>query len=755
MTCKSLILLALLLIFGVTGATFGQPRIFPLSGLKTDNWKSSNNSDPLSDFPEKGLPEAAIIGANPSYQSGADAARRILKFDDDALPLLIAALQKGGFYILDEKDKVLYMPRSGPGLDIGFFDFEVAGMLRGVGFGYGSSIAKLAKTYAGDGSQMSSSEVARRMLVDLRAMRNSKDPHIQFVAGMLFEMSRISPENGDLANGSANSIKLNMIQASLIERLVMLDLLTQFENLSGTATLSFPIRNPFKARTATFTNASWTAALPGVCDVVADISTLKKTYKTGKKVVDTVKVYNELSKDIGTLDKIKNSQVVKGASVVNAALAWAKTIMAFLNVVATFELEQPMPLIRTKESGNRVGQIRNTKIKVVMNFNHSDFINCMATALGTVSDISFSVPKGGPLSGVGVSWEVLVTSKSTGFWAALFNRDYDKYTSVPTFIDALDRGDISRQFTDDKGENTVKLTGKPQPEDLTNQPVVPLPKKVNLRAKVALDKIDAKKDIPKIIKIGLGPSIDPFSILEFVADLVAKIPLKSYDVMVPVRDWQPCSGDWGGTINYKRELKQTIVVKGSKLDNGNSTGNGVRQINELDEASITLNPRSKAEIEAKADRKSAMYYVNGKHSDVFSGKREADPCCGPVEGKFDVSFRSGTEFTYSSVFTNQADLRISAGQRDFSIALGLSAPAFKVMNREFLEIENTNCPVDKESAFDEYKEGMFAIGDSLPDGRHGERYVDETGEIMVGSKTLTGPDNASITWRWELARCGK
>ncbi len=752
---KSLLLVAILIVLSVVGTTFGQPRVFPLSSLKTDNWKSSNSSDPLSDFPEKGLPEAAIIGANPSYQSGADAARRILKFEDDALPLLIAALQKGGFYVFDRNDKVLYMPRSGPGLDIGFYDFEVAGMLRGVGFGYGSSIDKLAKAYAGDGSQMSSSEIARRILLDLRSMRNSKDPHVQFVAGMLFEMSRLSPENGDLATAPPGSIKLNMIQASLIERLLLLDLLTLFENLSGSTKGVFRKPAFLDQNRAAFINASWNSRSMGLCDAITDISSFKKTIKTGKKVVDTVKVYGELTKDIGTLDKIQNSQVVKGASIVNAAMAWAKTIMAFLNLVATFDLEQPMPLIRTKESGNRVGETRNTKIKVVMNFNHSDFINCMATALGNVSDVSFSVPKGGPLAGVGVSWEVLVTSKSTGFWAGLFNRDYEKYTSVPTFIDALDRGDISRQFTDDKGENTVKLTGKPQPEDLTNKPVVPLPKKVNLRAKVALDKIDAKKDIPKIIKLGLGTSIDPMSVLEFVADLVAKIPLKAYEVTVPVRDWQPCSADWGGTINYKRELKQTIVVKGSRLDNGNSTGNGVRQINELDEATITLNPRTKAEIEAKADRKPATYYVNGKHSDVFSGKREADPCCGPIEGKFDVSFRSGKEFTYSNVFTNQADLRISAGQRDFSIALGLSSPGFKVMNREFLEIEDTNCPIDKESAFEEYKEDMFVLSDSLEDGRHGERYVDETGEIMVGSKTLTGPGNASITWRWELARCGK
>lgn len=752
---KYSVLSAGLVVLFTSVIVFGQPKSFPLSAFQHQKPSESDASDPLTEFAEKGLPEAAIIGANPSFRSGADTARRIMKFEDDALPLLIAALQKGGFYIMDERDKIMYMPLSGPGLDVGFFDFEVAGMLRGVGFGVGSSLDKLARAYSGDGSQMSPAEVGRLMLSDIRAMKNSKNPHIQFNAGMLFEMSRLSPENGDLATAPPSAIKLNLIQASLIERLLLLDLLTKFENLGGSSAGIFNMP-AFRAGVVSFTNASWTPPVRGVCDVVTDISTVKKTLKTGKKVIETVQTYNELTKDINTLDKIKNSQKVKGASVVNAAFAWAKAIMAFLNVVATFDLEQPMPLIRTKKSGNNVGEVRNLKIKVVMNFNHSDFINCIGTAVSNHTDISISVPKGGPLAGVAVSWEVLLASKNTGFWASLFNgRDYEKFTSVPTLIDAMNRGDISRQITDDKGENTIKLSGKPQPTDLSNQPVVPLPKRVNLRAKIALDKIDAGKDIPKIVKLGLGTAIDPLSVLEFVADLVTKIPIKAYAVSVPVRDWQPCTADWGGEITYKRELKSTIVVKGTRISNGNSTGDGFRQIYENDNAVIALNPRTKEEIEAKADRKPASYYVYGKRGDVFTGKRESDPCCGPIEGKYDVTFRSGKETTYSEVFSHVSDVNYRAGQRDFSLALGLSTPIFKTMQREFLEIDETNCPIDRESAFEDYKEGMLALSDRLEDGRYGERYFDETGEILVGSKTLTGPDKSTITWSWQLARCGK
>ena len=722
-----------------------QPRIFPLSALKAEKTEIRDDSDPLSNFPEDGLPEAAIIGSNPSFKAGAETAREILKFEENALPLLIAALQKGGFYITDERSKVLYMPRSGPGLDISFFDFEVAGMLRGVGLGVGTSLNKLAAKYAGDGTDMPAAEVARRMLADIRAMRDSKDPHIQFNAGMLFEMSRIAGTDGDLASSPPEAIKLNMIQASIIERLLLLDLLTRFEELSGKTGAIRPLPLPIENGSPMFVNASWSPQ-PRVrsCEFITDLGAFKKNAKTGEKVVKTIKTYKELAGDLNTLDKIKASQVVKGASIVNAALAWAKTIMAFLNAKATFELEQPMPLIRTKKSGNNTGEVRSVTVKVEMDINKSELVNCMGTALSAVTDIGFSIPKGGPLAGVKVEWEVMLTGKG-----------YERFTSVPTFVDADNRGDISRQVTDSAGKNTIKLTGKPQPSDLTGLPVVPLPKKVNLKAKFALDKIDAQKDIGKIVKLGLGTSIDPLSVIEWVADFVTKIPLKASQVTVPVRDWQPCTADWGGTITYKRERRQTIVVKGTRTSNGNSTGDGFRQIIEIDNADVELSPRTNEEMAAGVAPKPAAIYVNGLRSDIFTGKREGDPCCGPVEGSYTVSFRDGREEKYSSVVTDRFDVYVNAGQRDYSISLGLRTPMFKTDLRRFFEVDQSNCPLDTESANQELGEGLLSLGALLESGRHGERYVDETGEVMGGTKTLTGPDNSTITWTWQLGRCGK
>jgi hypothetical protein len=158
---------------------------------------------------------------------------------------------------------------------------------------------------------------------------------------------------------------------------------------------------------------------------------------------------------------------------------------------------------------------------------------------------------------------------------------------------------------------------------------------------------------------------------------------------------------------------------------------------------------------AGAPRKPASIYAHGSKSDVFSGRREGDPCCGPVEGSYTVSFKQGEEMKYSRVVDEIFDVNVSSGQRDFSLSFLLRTPVMPTQVRRFLEIDESNCPLDTESANDERLEGVYSLMADLMSGRHGERYVEETGEILIGTKTLTAPDNSTVTWAWQLARCAK
>jgi hypothetical protein len=154
-------------------------------------------------------------------------------------------------------------------------------------------------------------------------------------------------------------------------------------------------------------------------------------------------------------------------------------------------------------------------------------------------------------------------------------------------------------------------------------------------------------------------------LIEVIPDILAKMPLKTYKVSVPVRDWQPCSDDWGGFVNYSLNHSQTIVVKANRSSNGNSTGDGIRRIVKDVLVNVVLNPRTPEEIVAKKDPKPADYRVRGLYSDIFEGSREGDPCCGPQEGNYTTKFRSGSETKFLTSFQKAFDLRFNGGDLDY------------------------------------------------------------------------------------------
>jgi hypothetical protein len=45
------------------------------------------------------------------------------------------------------------------------------------------------------------------------------------------------------------------------------------------------------------------------------------------------------------------------------------------------------------------------------------------------------------------------------------------------------------------------------------------------------------------------------------------------------------------------------------------------------------------------------------------------------------------------------------------------------------------------------------VGDVLPDGRYGDRFVSPAGDLLQGTKVVQPPDGSTVTWEWALARC--
>lgn len=699
-----------------------------------------DDDDPLSSFADKGLPEPAILGLRPSADLARSIAPQILKNDADSLSVLTGALQKAGFHIIDTNQKILFRPTSTP-VGAAFYDFEVAGMLRATGFGAVTTFDKLAKLIVNNDPDLLRSSFPKLMLNDLRSARRSQDPQTQFIATLIFELGR---GTSDL---STEQSRINLIQASLIERIFLGDLLDAFETFSEQNASLLPAHRMFdRNMNVQFISISTRLSAPAPCDDIADITKVAgmegKVKKVAGKFFDKESIPSIWTSPKEFVKK-KFENMAKGIEHANLLSSYAKVILANMNIKADITVEDPVPLIRTKSNRNS-GEVREVTAKFRIDFKHSDTINCVGKAVKTATGLDVEVPKDGPMKEVPVKWQPVLEGSG-----------YARFTDYPVMIDALNRGDVSRQVTDALGENKIKLTGKPQAENLEQEPVVPRAKKAALTVSVATENMDASEDIPKIFWFGFEGDFGLKAFIELAPDILAKMALKTFKVSVPVRDWQPCSDDWGGIINYTKKLSKTIVVKASRSSNGNSTGDGIRRIEKDVMVNVVLNPRTPEDIIAKKDPRPADFRVRGRYSDIFDGSREGDPCCGPKEGTYTTKFRTGSETKFLSSFQKRFYLRFTGGDRDYALSFDFSTDLLPARIHSFMEILDTNCPLEYAEESSQESDTQVALTDSLPDGRYGDRFVSPAGDLLQGTKKLQAPDGSEVTWEWALARCKK
>lgn len=743
---KRLFLVSMLLIFVFSSLVFAQPRSgSPIHKGQPPSPKVSVVSlrDPLADFAKQGLPKAYVFGGIPNKALAKKAADMILKNDEDSLPALIGALQLAGFYIVDKNKKILFVPPRANGA--AFKDFEVAGLLRGSYFGIGSTLEKYGKTVAGNSPKLDKFDIGSGLLADLQGARNSKDEQNLFLAELIFALG-----NGTNELTSPQS-KLNFIQASLIERRFLTDLVSAYENVSGGQSLINRQQNFNKTFGEVFVNASYNNFITrnSYDSPCPNVETMEDAigYKGKGEKVAKFFGYEHAGKQ-ALNDIMEKSdllqEVSQGVEKANLIMTYLKLLISNLFIEADIDVPNS-PLVRTKSNLliNR-GQERIVTAKFKVYFPNSSEINCVGKAIKIGSDITgfggpeFEVPQEGPMKEIPVKWEPL-----------------DKAEVAPLYVDSLDGKSVYNQKTDTNGENKIKATGKEQKKNLENIPVSPVPKYDHWKVSVATENMDAEKDLPKIFFGALGlKGGSPISFLmDFVPEVLAKMALRSFKVNIPVRDWEPCTEDWSGRINYTKDFFKKEIIKASRTSNGNSTGDGVRTIDVHEEAEITLNPRTKEEVAARIARKHADIDLFGYYSTQFEGNREKDPCCGKNEGSFNTKFTSGTETKFSKKYTAPFNVSFSGGNNDFSLGFNFDIAGIPSKVHDYLQVLDTTCPLEKQESYDRNSDSVTHISADLSSGRYGDRYLDVSGDFLVGSKKYQLPGGETVNWEWELSRC--
>ena len=758
------ILVSLLIVCAVCTAALPQRNKLPETRKLIEKVIPLEIADQANDFTVNGLPVPYIIGDNRSDATAAKIAAQLSKYDEDSLSKLMAALQKAGFYIIDENQKILYQPTVDEhGMGLAFYDYEVVGMYKLSRGGTITSVASLANLIAKDFPPPDKKKFGELMLEDLRSAANlptktKADAAKRFWARLIIELGKQFPEPVDLLTATPEKAQLNIIQASLWQRRLVGDLIAFVSKQNENANLNrkFPgdlfrgNRSDFEFVDASFARG---ARLYDPCNYADEETTEIDVAATGITTIHGKILGAFVDEEIATAvtgSAGKLEKVGKGLGVASLVLSWAKLVAAVSQMHGSITVEDPMPLIRTK-SGYTPGEKRLLTGKFEIKVNNLRALNCVRTTLNMTTGLDFSMPSSGPLAEKPVSWELggevsfagQRSSKTGVFDQTVYLKTLDGVTE-----------DYHRQETDANGESKIYLEGTKQRKDLSNQKVVPYPKKAVVMADIALKNMkDTKQEIADVGGMALGVATGGglLGIFGAIPEIGFRMKLRVAAVTIPVRDWTPCSEDWGGTISVKREKKQTIVIKSTVMSNGNGTGNGIRQTSEFDQAEVTLNPRKPDEIDSK-DPNPAALVLSGKHSDVSELIRDGDPCCGSDEGKYTVKYREGKEMNYSRYVKDRVNVNYRGSERDYTLSFSIEPEPENVTWREFREVSESNCPLDEESYSNEI-ESPYAIGFGLEDGRYGERVFNTEGELLFGTKEKTYPDGSKYTWTWALARC--
>ncbi len=629
---------------------------------------------------------------------------------------MIGALQFAGFHIIDQKQKILFAPRWGTN-GMAFYDFEVAGMLRSSQLGMASSIGAFGNALAADDAEVKRLDLPKQLFDALSAARSSKDHENKFLAHLIFELSRNKPL-------VSTETPISMIQTMMIERRFLGDLIDAYSQVAQFTPLSLPHDRLFQRRSEfRFINAAYTpsdGATP--CEVIKDIEKIAGYESKAKKVGKLFDVKLPPATPMARAKEIFKP-IADQIDKVNTVISYLNVIMANINLEGKIDTPPPLPYVRTKSNTYDGEGEKLLTASFRIKSKNSETVNCAGKALKVISGLDIKVPEDGPLKDVPVKWEPIHEGSGN-----------DRYTSnFPVINQAVpDRfQDISKLKTDANGESKIKIIGVRQSRDLTKAAVFEVPKRVRYRVSIATEKMDAEKDIPKIFWGGVDIKSGGIAgfIIKFIPDMMGKMALKSYKVEVPIKDWKPCTDDdnWGGTVTYTRD-KWTPKV------------------NIHEEANITI--VAKAEGEPKTGNPIAYYEVLGYRISDNPPVSADDPCC---EGTTTTQSGSGRE--YEGKFSAPFHISFHGTENEFRLGFSFQTPEMKAKDREYLKVLSTACPYEDDDGFDRTTEGVMALGGILTDGHYPTRYIDQSGEHLVGSTSYVDGEGATVNWEWDLTHC--
>jgi hypothetical protein len=255
---------------------------------------------------------------------------------------------------------------------------------------------------------------------------------------------------------------------------------------------------------------------------------------------------------------LPNSQVGRNLAIANAIMAWLKTIISVARQNIKIDVENT-PLVRTKT--RTPGEQRTARCTVKIDFPKSDVLKAVRAA-GNIAALDLQAPDGGKVGGAKVVWRLLEGGEATKYETAQGGSEYRPELATVQFA----QGGIAAytSFTNDDGEATTTLEGRPQRRDLSST-VRKYPRRGVVAVEVTIKVGNLTQDLNDAISTALGGPV--FGALGFLADMVLRTSFFFQNGQAfPVTDWKEPA--WEGTFDI------TVAGNGSKHEAGGKGGPG-------------------------------------------------------------------------------------------------------------------------------------------------------------------------------------
>jgi hypothetical protein len=463
-------------------------------------------------FEAGALPEPATLRPGGPDRQAEALASAVFKRDGNSTAAIYAAVLAAGYGVRKRDGTIVRTVAPGQGIVLD--EFEVIGMARLYGLGYGVTLKHLADSFR-QARPWKELKLEELLQAGLREAAYSPRPEVKFWALFINELAHRSAAPYDLLGDPDPGVnRLDPIQLQFILARLAADHDSRY-------------RHTVSALRPDVVRASWSGqGGVGGCSssTVEDYAAVASTSMFG-----------------GAAESMGGSAASYGQAVQRAN--FVLVLMKFIATYASLEHDMQIEggrLTRTKDltAGNQTTIRDRVNIKETW----AQYVNCARQGLN-VAGLDMSFPDAGPVKDVKVWWNI--------------EEGRDTLVFFPFAAGGPSGGGFSS--TDENGVAKALITGFPQRQDLSRRRIVAIPRSASVRASAQI-KSTKFKDAESVL--GTAGDYGSLILAFFTGDpagaIVGLVTENFYRAAwgysepyeFEVLDWEPCENVWAGSINY-------------------------------------------------------------------------------------------------------------------------------------------------------------------------------------------------------------